>query len=515
MSDKNPNLQASTRRANIGANVLLQIVLAAVVLVMLNYLSMRHYHTFDLTEQNIYTLSEQTHNVLRSLPRDVDLIVMMSQGDPLFARTQEMLDKYREVAGERLNVRFIDPDQDQTEFEHILEEYPINAGMTRDQQIVVEQVIIVAAGESNRFVTPNEDFVSASGRDFMEMGGGSTFNPPRAELAMTSAIYRVVSGRQRVICMTSGHGEWSVERGERSLGDMTDYLERYEVELRQMPLSLNRRPDFEECDAVVVAGPRRPFMPEEAQMLQRYVEDEGGDLVLMLDPIVERGRFVPTGLEDLARRFGVVVENDEVVDPEATAQFCGGGHPTAFIAASQEQPVCIMRSRSIRVVDDEREGRPFIETISDEAYAEVNASQLSEPELDDDDRRGPLVLGAAVEQRNKAIRTARLERRREEIEAEIPEDDQRGSLVVVVGDSDFLDRDLRQNARLGNFGLAVGMFNSVADNTVLVAQPPREVERAQLTLTDAQLATSRLIFVFVLPLIGVAIGMSMWWTRRR
>jgi len=515
MSDKNPNLQASTRRANIGANVLLQVVLAAVVLVMVNYLSMRHYRTFDLTEQQIYTLSEQTRNVLRELPRQVDVIVMMSQGDALFARTQEMLNKYREHAGDQLQVRYIDPDQNPTEFQHVLERYPVNAGLTQDQQIVVEQVIIVAAGESNRFVTPNEEFVSSDAHNMMDMSAASGFNPPRAELAMTSAIYRVVSGRQRVICMTSGHGEWSVDRGERSLGDFSEYLERYEVELRTVAVSLEGRPSFEECDAVVVAGPRRPFMPDEAAHLQRYVEEEGGDLVLFLDPIVERERFVATGLEGLARRFGVVVENDEVVDPQATASFCGGGHPTAFIAAAQEQPVCLVRSRSLQVLEDEREGRAFIETISEDAFAEVNASQLSAPARDGDDRRGPLTVGAAVEQRNKAIRTARIERRRAEIEAEIPEDEQRGSLVVVMGDSDFLDRELRQNARMGNFGLAVQLFNSVADNRVLVAQPPREVERTQLTLTDAQLATSRLIFVFVLPLIGVAIGMSMWWTRRR
>ena len=120
-----------------------------------------------------------------------------------------------------------------------------------------------------------------------------------------------------------------------------------------------------------------------------------------------------------------------------------------------------------------------------------------------------------MQQQNEAARTARLERRREEIEAELPEDERRGSLVVVVGDSDFLAREHRQNPRLGNFGLTVGLLNSVADNTVLVAQPPRDIERTRLTLTDGQLSTAGLIFIFVLPLLGVAAGVSMWWTRRR
>lgn len=512
---KKSDAELATRRSNVGVNVLIQVLLAASVLVMVNYLAMRHYHQFDWTRDQVYTLSEQTKNVLRTLPRQVELIVMMSQADPLFGATQRMLDKYLDEAGSRLEVRYVDPDQNPTEFEHLLEQYPIAAGVTQDEQIVVEQVIVVTAGETNRFVTPPEDFVSNDPRGMMEFGAPSTFNPPRAELAMTSAIYRVVAERQRIICLTSGHGEWQAAgAGDRSLSGLGDYLERYEVELRSVGISLNRPPDFDACDAVVVAGPRQPFMPDEARFLQRYVEESGGDLVLLLDPIVERERFVPTGLEALSRRFGVEIENDEVVDPRATAQFCGGGHPTAFIAASQERPICVVRARSVSAVEG-RESITFLETVSDEAYGEVNAAQLTSPERDDDDRAGPLVLGAAVEQSNEAARTARLEQQREEIEAEIPEGDRRGSLVIVLGDADFLDQTHHQNPRLGNFALTAGLFNSVADNTVLVAQPPREVEQAQMTLTDEQLSRAQLIFIVVLPLIGAAAGMTIWWTRRR
>lgn len=509
-----PEPRGDDRRVNAGINVALQLVLAAAVLVMANYLAMRHYKQFDWTENQIYTLSEQTHNVLRSLQRPVELVVMMSRGDPLFGPAQRMIDRYLEVAGDRLSVRYVDPDWDPAEFRHVVEQYPIAAGVTEDQQVVYEQVIVVHAGENNRFVTPSEDFVGADAGGMMEFGAAPTFNQPRAELAMTSAIYRVVSGQQRQICLTSGHGEWQTGSGDRGLGDLGDYLERYEVELRSVQVSVERPPELGECDAVVVAGPRRPFLPEEARALEQYVLEQGGDLVLMLDPLVESGRFVPTGLEALARRFGAEVANVEVVDPRATAQFCGGGHPTAFIALSQERHICVMEARSVAVVEG-REGAAFLETISDDAYGEVDPTTLTDPQRGDADLPGPLTLGVAVEQDNEAARTARIERNRAEIEAELPENARRGSLVVVVGDSDILDQRTSRNAQLGNFGMVAGLFNSVADNTVLVAQPPREVERAQLTLTDAQTSSALLLFVVVLPLIGVAAGVSMWWTRRR
>ena len=86
---------------------------------------------------------------------------------------------------------------------------------------------------------------------------------------------------------------------------------------------------------------------------------------------------------------------------------------------------------------------------------------------------------------------------------------------MVVGDADFLGTRHLQNQILGNFEVAVGILLSVAGSEVLVAVPPREVERAQLTLTGEQLNWAFIIFVLGLPAIAAAAGVSVWWTRRR
>jgi len=112
--------QATRRRTGIGINVAAQVVLAVVALVALNWLALRHYRRFDWTTGNIYTLSEQTNAVLRSLTRDVQVIVLMSQGDALHASTREMLERYIAVAGSKLRATYIDPDQDPVEFQHML-----------------------------------------------------------------------------------------------------------------------------------------------------------------------------------------------------------------------------------------------------------------------------------------------------------------------------------------------------------------------------------------------------------
>jgi hypothetical protein len=434
-----------------------------------------------------------------------------------------MLDHYVFEAGSKLNVRYVDPDQNRTEFQHLLEEYPVTRSLNAQGQMFVEQVVVVTSGDTDRFVTPSEDFIGE--QQMANYGAEPTFNPPRAEESLTSAIYRVVSGRQRVICLTEGHGEWSLSGGERNLSDLSERLERYELELRSVTVNLDSAPDFDGCHALVVAGPQQPFLPEEAAHLERFTIQGGGDLVLLLDPIVRDRRFVSTGLEELARRMGVRVDNVEVVDAEAVAPFCGGAHPTAFIAA-QPLPgmrralrICVDRARPVSLLEG-REGDAFLLTVTESAYGEVNAAQLSRPTRDEEDQAGPFELGVAVFQDNEAARTARIGREREaqgnaEVEAELSEDDRRGSMVLVVGDSDFLAQEHRQNVQIANKELVEGLFNTVADNTVLVAQPPREVERVSLTLTNEELNVSFLIFVLGLPLIAVAAGVSMWWTRRQ
>lgn len=512
-------VRASTRRASIGANVTVQIVLAAAILVMLNYLGMRHYHRFDWTREGIYTLSEQTQNVLRGLPRPVELIVMMSQGDDMFRRVQEMLDRYRSVAGPNLSVRFVDPDRDRAEFERVLEQYPVQGSMTEEGQVVVEQTIIVVAGERRQFINPTEDFVRFDADAMMR--SGASFNPPAAETALTSAIYGVTEGRSRAICVTSGHGEWQVSGSggggphDRTLSHLGNFLEHYEVELREVSLAMGEQADLSTCTAVVVAGPRQPFLPEEARQLQRFVDEQGGDLVLLLDPVVRNDRFAPTGLEELARHFGVEIHDDEVANGGPTAQFCGGGGPTSFVVRGvEDRPVCIARSRSVSVVEG-REGRDFLETASDEAFGEVSAGSLDNPQRDDSDRPGPLTLAVMVEQENAEARTAHIEAQRGEREQGLAEAERRGSRVIVSGDSDIFDSQLMQSAVLGNFEVAAGILLSVAGSEVLVAVPPREVERAQLSLTDAQLSSALLVLVLVLPGLAAGAGVSLWWSRRR
>jgi hypothetical protein len=121
--------------------------------------------------------------------------------------------------------------------------------------------------------------------------------------------------RRPAIYLTTGHGELNDTTGRRlsdaelggasALRDLLGYLGYDPRELGLTAGSGNEVPF--EAAAVLVIGPRRPFLAQEITALERYL-DRGGSLLLALDPgsdfelgpLEERigVRFVPTPLAD-------------------------------------------------------------------------------------------------------------------------------------------------------------------------------------------------------------------------
>src|SRR6266513_1722640 len=73
-------------------------------------------------------------------------------------------------------------------------------------------------------------------------------------------------------------------------------------------VSLMQRGDgLSRCAVLVVAGPKVPLLPTEVAAVRAYLW-RGGNALFMLDP------FVRTGLEPVVREYGVITDDDIVID---------------------------------------------------------------------------------------------------------------------------------------------------------------------------------------------------------
>src|SRR4029077_9105267 len=100
-----PSKPPEIKRWRIGANVVLQTIIIAVIVLMINYLGFNRYQRWDLSRYNKYALSELTKKLLKSLKKEVKIYVFFaptsqSAGAELYYDLQNLLKEY-EFAGKR------------------------------------------------------------------------------------------------------------------------------------------------------------------------------------------------------------------------------------------------------------------------------------------------------------------------------------------------------------------------------------------------------------------------------
>ncbi len=258
------------------------------VLLALAYLSVRYPFRFDLTPEGVYSLSAPTVTMLKRLDKPVHIVFFH---DPMMRETVEL---YQLVARQNklVSIEFYDP--------------MINPAQAR-------MFGVNFAGTA---------VIESRGRR-LQVNGGS-------ETDIANGILRVSKGATQRVCFLDGHGEpdpFSMESHDHlegapghSHGLGTKYVmhERHGMAKARHALEtmnytveklllLQRANGLAGCAVLVVAGPKIALLPMEIEAVRAHLA-AGGNAFFMLDP------FVRTGLEPVIREYGVVLDDDIVID---------------------------------------------------------------------------------------------------------------------------------------------------------------------------------------------------------
>ncbi|GAB4196451.1 MAG: gliding motility-associated ABC transporter substrate-binding protein GldG [Sandaracinaceae bacterium] len=493
---------------------LLGILLVCCIVLMGNYLAFRHYARWDWTSERRYTLSERSREVLRELGTDIDVYLFLSDGEPNYGDVRELLDRYR-AESSHVVVHFVDAVRQRTEYRALADRYGLGEAMFADGSMGADAAILITAGDRHWTITRDDLVAIDFGIDGSDQGPRVDM---RAEQAISGGIVEVTMGRRTRICLTEGHGEWTLEGGsERNLSTFRDEMRRDNLEIEPFSTRGARSiPDT--CDALFVIGPLQAFTPEEATLVRDYVRG-GGNLFVAADAEIDRGEIRPTGLEGTLRDFGIRLDRALVLEmdpahlhpgqPDPAGPFyvtSYGEHPVTRALQALPRPTAFWVARPVRPVDPER--ATVLLSASDQSFAETNIAALvesREPVRDEDDLPGPIPLAVAtrVEPDGPA--------RGDDGESD---ENARGGRVVVVGDAEFLQGDALQALQVANLELASAIAGWLTAREALIAIPPRrsQAEPVQLTQDDALNLGVRV--AFLMPLAVVFLGFAVWWNRR-
>jgi ABC-type uncharacterized transport system involved in gliding motility auxiliary subunit len=417
--------------------------------------------------------------VLAGLDAPMQVLVFAKEAE--FQRYQDKLKEY-EYASKKVSTEYVDPDKK-----------PTIAKSNQVQQYGT--MVFNYKGRSERVTTD-------------------------AEQDITNAIIKVVTGQQRKVYFTGGHGEKDTTSSERDgYNGIAGALghENYTVD-KIVLAQAGSVPD--DAAVVVVAGPRTDFFPTEIDALKKYL-GKAGKVLLELDPPDKPDSPPLTNLIALAHEWGMTVGNDVVVDVSGMGRLIGTDASVPVAATYPAHPItqrfsyitAYPMARSVVPVTggvDGHTAQSFIET-SPRSWAEADIKSLLTSgqvafDASKGDKQGPISIAAATSA-PAATPPAADPAKPEDAQAPKPE-----TRVAVIGDSDFA-----ANGTLGiqgNRDLFMNTVGWLSQQENLISIRPKEPDDRRVTMTAAQQTNVAILSLFVIPLCIFGTGVYTWWRRR-
>jgi ABC-type uncharacterized transport system involved in gliding motility auxiliary subunit len=465
------------RQARYGTLTATSVLVVFAILVAVNYIAGKQNKRWDLTSNKQFSLSDQSRNVLQKL--DAPLQVLVFAKDEEFPSYQDKLKEY-EYVSKKVSAEYIDPDK--------------KRAIAQQNNIAQYGTIVLNyKGRSERITASTEQDI-------------------------TTGIIKVVSGQQRKVYFTQGHGEKDTTSSERDgYNTIAGALGRENYTVDKLVLAQQGAvPD--DAAVVIVAGPRIDFFPQEVDALKKYL-DKGGKLLLELDPPEKADSAPLTNLIALAHDWGVQAGNNVVVDVSGMGRLIGTDASVPVAANYPSHPIT-QRFNYITAFPLAREVSPvsggvnghtaqgFVET-SPRSWAETDIKGLltsGEVSLDEGkgDKKGPITIAAAV---NAPLANAPAPKPGDDPGAPKPE-----TRVAVVGDSDFATNGVL--GVQGNRDLFMNIVGWLSQQENLISIRPKEPDDRRITMTSTVQTNVTILALLIVPGVVFASGVYTWWRRR-
>jgi len=449
------------RSTKYGANAVVYSLIFLAVLGVVNFLSVRHNKRWDLTTQNVFSLSPQSQGVVAKLEQPVEVHAFVEGGAA--PEVEDLLDSYRDASG-NFSFHMVDPIKDRD----LAERFKVTELPT----------LHIQYGEQTATVS----------RDVTEE-------------SITNGLIKATKTTKKMVCFLDGHGEPDPDSREaRGLLMLRDALKNENYETKKVLLATEAELPAD-CTIIVVTGTEKPLFDHEVDQLR--VGLKAGRSMLFLAP-PRRGAQLGALLEPWGAQLTDTVVVDQVVrlfqGPALGLQIIASTYGTHPITRDFTERTVFALAR---VVSASAAGKPGVQATelvksSPTAWGETDLPgvfERGEALLGEEDIKGPVSLAVAVIGKHK----------------EMGFEGTGETKLVVVGDADWVNNQFLQ--QLFNRDLVLNMMNWLGGQEELIAIRPRAIQASRAQLSPEE---SRRIFylsVLVMPELLLLLGLTVWWRR--
>ena len=283
--------------------VLTNILLIFGILIIINFFANRFFLRLDFTEDQQYTLSDATKNILKSLDEPVTITAYFSEDLPpdigkVKKDFQDMLTEYDNASGGKIVYQFVNPNKDQESEMEAAQAgiQPIMINVRERDQMKQQRAYLGAVlqyGEKKEIIP------------LIQPGSAM-------EYAISSSIKKLSLQAKTQIAFLQGNGEPALSEMQQ-LNQQLSIM--YDVRTVQLTDTTTIPNTFK---TLVVIAPSDTVKPEYFQQLDNYLSN-GGRILLALNRVkgdlsTASGSSVHTGFEDWLNNKGINIEDGFVID---------------------------------------------------------------------------------------------------------------------------------------------------------------------------------------------------------
>jgi ABC-type uncharacterized transport system involved in gliding motility auxiliary subunit len=461
-----------------GLNMGALILIAATLMIFVNFLSVRYNKILDLSATGQYTLSEQSKKVIDQATAEPEAFVQIYffykegiEGADYAKRSFASLVKVYQEYSSKIKFEYIEMNS----HPKLTQEFGANKGGG--------EAFVEYKGQKNRI---EGQFTGQGLQNYSEQ-------------LFTNALIKTTRKNKKSVYFLQGHNEKNLEseKDETGILSFKQMLEKNSLTVGVLNL-IEKNEIPADASAVLIIGPQQKFQKFEIETLQSYLTN-GGSLILALD------QMNSAGLEGFLDQFGVVHEKQYIFNilNSAMGQVINSQQPTVAIHYSETSAITKVFSKNSSTLFPKPNSLKISNTpayMKAEVLVRSPEASVALEKLDSVDYKGvPKAYNLAVE-----------------LSGKIKESAVKNFSAVIFADADFLSNQfIFQNS---NRDLAMNTVSSLIQETDLISLSPKEAMATKMILPIPefnQFYKFVVIFVFLpIPFIFLLISFVMWLRRR-
>jgi ABC-2 type transport system permease protein len=458
------------------------IVIAVIVIInlALNAVSTK-YTMIDVSSQKLYTIGDDTKDVLKKLDQDVTIYYLTDDSDEDATITM-LLDNYA-ANSKHITIEKKDPAV-----------YPGFASQYTDDSLTTNSLIVVSGDKSKCLDYQNDLYISELDYTTYEY----TNTGFDGEGCVTAAITYVTSDETPVIYNITGHDEASID------STLQKDIEKLNLQIEDLTL-LTEDGIPDDAAGIIISAPASDFSSDDVEKVEKYMDAGGHALIFTNYTDADMKNF-----KELLKYYnmeladGVVMEGDSshytsqnpmYLVPEVSTS----SNLTQSVTDSNGLVFSPISQGLTKIDEDSDVSVEYLLTTSDSSYSKTDVQGMETYAKEDGDVDGPFAVGASV------YKT-------------IGDDDTDGTVqmrMAVFTSASFAMSSADEMVSGSNFKLITDTISWLTnvDETSSIAS--KSIDISYLTVSAAKVLRWSVILVAVVPIVILLFGGVVWFVRRK